>query len=240
MRKVYIVLTVLATVFAASCSKTDDKKDGKKFPPEIEPEQEYDAPIKIDGDFSDWAVIDDSKMCIATCANETAYKALKVMKVFMDEMYMFVYLKFDNSLLPDRSVVQAHAYFDADNDEATGGCNNQWEPGCIEYMCEGKIISADTIVSFDPSLSSWIGKPLVGGWEWESILSSGSGLFTGDGKVDEYEMSMLRASIADLGDVFGFGFDIQQNWSSVGILPNADVTDENPTGKANLMKVSVK
>ncbi|MBQ6198214.1 MAG: hypothetical protein IJK44_03145 [Bacteroidales bacterium] len=240
MKKIYILLTALLAIFAVSCNKDDKKPQREKENKEENQEPEYEAPIKIDGDFSDWAKIDPSKMCIAECAPDSPWKGLTVMKVFMDEMYMFVYFEFVDASIPDKSDVQCHVYFDADNDKTTGGCNNQFDPGCIEYMGEGHIFRSDAFSSFDPSLSVWTGEPLVGGWEWEEQLPSGSGLFTGAGSGNAYEMAMLRALISDLGDVFGFGMDIQQAWASVGVLPNASIDDNNLTGKTSLLTISVK
>lgn len=241
MKKIYILMMALLAVLALSCSKPDDKggKNNHQVDPE-EQEPEYDTPIKIDGDFSDWAKVDASKMCIAECATDSPWKGLKVLKVFLDELYMFVYFEFDDSSIPDKSDVQCHVYFDADNDATTGGCNNQFMPGCIEYMGEGHIFRSNAFCSFDPSLSTWTGEPLAGGWEWEELLPSGSGLFTGEGSGNAYEMAMLRSGITDLGDVFGFGMDIQQAWASVGVLPNANIDDTNATGKSALLVVSEK
>ena len=248
MKKIYILMALLAT-FAISCSKPsneptpkpDPKPDDEQPTPEPEPDQ-YVAPITVDGDFSDWDKLDASKVVVASCAENALKTGLKVLKVFVDEMYMFVYFEYDDAAIPDKSDVQGHVYFDADNNEETGGCANQWDPGCIEYMGEGHFFRNDAISSFDPSLSYWTGELHAQGWEeFEEILSSGSGLFKGDGKDGKYEMAMLLESFpatpVPLGDTFGFGMDIQQAWSSVGILPNADSNDDNPNGRSKLLTV---
>lgn len=238
-------MAVLA-VFAVSCKKENGNQNQnnnnqeQKDPENQEPEEpEYVAPITIDGDFADWAKLDPTKMSVATCAAEPKWTGLKVLKVYMDEAFMFVYFEYNDADIPDKSAVQGHVYFDADNNEATGGCSNQWEPGCIEYMGEGKFFSGDVAVSFDPSLSIWVGEPLAQGWEWESVMPSGSGLFNGKGGNGKYEMAMLREAFPELGDEFGFGMDIQQAWNSVGVLPNAELSDDNPTGKGSLLKVKL-
>ena len=241
MKKIYILMMALMAVFALSCSKPDDKggKNNHQVDPE-EQEPEYEMPIKIDGDFSDWAKIDASKMCIAECAQDSPWKGLTILKVFMDDLYMFAYFEFVDASIPDKSDVQFHVYFDADNNPETGGCNNQFNPGCIEYMGEGHLFRSDQFESFNPSISEWVGEPLAGGWEWEELIPSGSGVFTGAGSGHAYEMAMMRSAIEGLGDVFGFGMDIQQGWSSVGVLPNANIDDSNPTGKSALLVVSQK
>lgn len=242
MKKIYFLMMALAAVFVLSCNKPEDNKktDKKDNQEKQEEEPDYEPPIKIDGDFSDWQKIDASKMCIAECAPDSPWKGLTTLKVFMDEMYMFVYFEFVDASIPDKSDVQCHIYIDADNNPETGGCNNQFMPGCIEYMGEGHIFRSDAFSSFDPSLSVWVGEPLAGGWDWEELIPSGSGLFTGEGSGNAYEMAMMRSGIADLGDVFGFGMDIQQGWASVGVLPNASIDEYNTTGKAALLVVSEK
>lgn len=229
-----------------SCSKGDDgskKSDGdsKKEEQKTDPDEGgYKAPVEIDGDFSDWAAIDASKLTVATCASVPKWNGLKVMKVYLDDLYMFVYFEFDSEVLADRSVVHAHVYFNSDNDETTGGCSNQWNPGCIEYMGEGDIIQDEKFVSYDPSLSIWTGEELAEGWEWEKLFSSGSGLFSGAGSGNAYEMAMMLEMFQDLQVPFQFGMDVQQGWSSVGVLPNAEVTEDNPTGRSGLLTITKK
>ena len=41
------------------------------------------------------------------------------------------------------------------------------------------------------------------------------------------------------GRLSAIGFDVQQNWSSVGILPCVSPTDENPSGLAPKLKVKI-
>ena len=246
MKTKYILMAALAamTAFAVSCGKDNGGDtpspggDTPEGPDDPEPPV-YVAPVTVDGKYDDWAKLDESKMAIAKCSTSPKWDGLKVMKVYMDEVYMFVYFEYDDAAIPDKSDVQGHVYFDIDNDETTGGCNNQWEPGCIEYMGEGHFFRADAVTSFNPSLSQWTGEPLVAGWDWEEILPSGSGLFEGAGGDGKYEMALLRESFQELGDEFGFGLDIQQAWNSVGVLPNAELTDDNPTGKSSLLKVKV-
>lgn len=242
MKKLYILLAMLAAiaVFAVSCGEKEPQPvgpDNPDVPDNPDPEPQYVAPITIDGDFSDWAKLDASKMCIATCADSPKWSALKVLKVYMDEVYVFFYFEYDDALLPDKSDVQGHVYFDADNNETTGGCSNQWEPGCIDYMGEGHFFRNDNIAVFDPSISAWTGEPLAAGWDWEDVYISGSGIFNGNGGNGAYEMSLLRESFPELGEEFGFGMDVQQEWDSKGVLPNATLDENNLTGKSSLLKV---
>lgn len=241
MKKVLLTVLAVLAVLCVSCKKepTPTPDPGPDPGPGPEPEPTYVAPVTIDGDFADWAKLDESKMCIATCAPEHPKSALKVLKVFMDEVYVFFYFEYEDSMLPDKSDVQGHVYFDADNNEETGGCANQWDPGSIEYMGEGHFFRSDKIASFDPAISAWVGETHATGWEgnWEDIYTSGAGIFEGNGGNGKYEMSLLREAFPELGEVFGFGMDIQQSWDSKGILPNAEITDTNPNGRSTLLTV---
>ena len=232
-------------VFAISCEpKTpdnpDDPQNQNENPENVDPEPDYVAPITIDGSFDDWAAIDASKLAVAKCATNSKTLALKVLKVYMDEIYVFFYFEFDNVLLPDKSDVQCHFYFNADNDQTTGGYANQFVPGCFEYMCEGHIFRSDAFCDFDPSVNEWIGEVGATGWDWETLYPSGSGIFHGAGGGSAYEVSMMRESFTEVGDIFEFGMDIQQSWNSVGILPNADVTEDNMEGKAAPLTIKIK
>ena len=247
MKKVSVLMALLAVLAVVSCKKDNGGNNNQEQNQEQnqEPNQEenqepvYEAPITIDGNFADWAKLDASKMAVATCATNAKWEGLKVLKLYMDEAYLFVYFEYDDAAIPDKSDVQGHIYFDADNDATTGGCSNQFDPGCIEYMGEGHFFRSDAVSSFDPSISAWVGETLGAGWEWETVYPSGSGLFTGAGGNGKYEMAMLRDAFQELGDEFGFGMDIQQAWNSVGVLPNAELTDDNPTGRSSLLKVKL-
>ena len=240
MKKTLYTLFAALAVFAVSCkpNNPDEPSDGPDTPQEPE-EPEYVAPVTIDGNFDDWAKIDASKLFVADCAPDAKTKALKTLKVYMDELFVFFYFEYDSALLPDKSDVQCHFYFNADNDETTGGYANQFTVGCFEYMCEGHIYSGDAICSFDPSVNEWIGETGAAGWDWETLYPSGSGIFQGNGKDGKYEVILTRESFKELGDAFQFGMDIQQSWNSVGILPNDNVTETNTEGKAPALSVKV-
>ena len=51
---------------------------------------------------------------------------------------------------------------------------------------------------------------------------------------------MLAGVGYPVADVFSIGFDIQQNWDSVGILPNAAPDEENASGIVDSMTVTTQ
>ena len=204
---------------------------------------DYTSPITIDADFSDWAALDASK--VATCKTDAdaKYPALKVLKVYADDVYVNVYFEFDEEYITDVEYVPFHVYLDCDGSTATGGFGDQWTDAATDYCLEGAVIEAGEFCSYDPGLYGWIGEVSGTGWEWTepSILSSGSGIGNGTGAGNKYEFALLREMLmgVELADTFGIGVDIQQDWSSVGILPNTAVTDTNTNGLVDMLKVTV-
>ena len=242
-----------AAIFAAAmisfsaCNKDDNAGEGNgsnnvctecgEDPCVCEPE--YVAPITIDGDFSDWEKVDAAT---ATCTANAKYTALKTLKCYADAVYVFVYFEFVDDEIVDRSYTPFHVYLDADNSAETGGFGDQWTEPASEWNLEGAVFDADAFCSYDPGLYPWEGEVGVDGWLWgESILSSGSGIGTGAGAGNKYEFSLMREMLmgVEFADTFGIGVDIQQSWSSVGVLPCTDISDENAAGKAPLLRVNI-
>ena len=225
MKKIFALLAIAAMV-AVSCKK-DDGKD-KPVKPDDPEDPEYVAPIKIDGDFSDWAKIDESKMSIARCDPDASKTALKVAKVYADEYSLFIYFEFDADQISwekDVEHVPFHLYFNGDNSDSTGGFNDeQWAGGYFEVLFEGFLTDGDQVVSYDPGAYAWNGEVGANTWSWDvdNPLAE-SGVCTGAGKGNAYEIQMLRDMYpnGELADPFSLGIDIQQGWSTVGYLPNA-------------------
>lgn len=245
MKKIFALMAFAALVLVACNDKDNPKKPGKDKGGD---DEEYVAPIKIDGDFADWAKLDASKVATATCAANAAHPALKVVKVYADEYFVFVYFEWDKDLIehePDVEHVPFHVYINSDGDAATGGFADQFTDACMDGMFEGFIYPDGAAVgSYSPGVYKWVGEPNGSGWDdcWEDLgeiadLTAGAGI---DGK---YEMSISRDlyPVGPWADNFSIGFDIQQDWDSIGILPNAEPTDENPSDHAaSLQVVTVK
>ena len=128
MKKVFAFMAIAATILAVSCKK-NDPKPGPGPDPEDPEDPEYVMPITIDGDFSDWAKLDASKMVVAQSAEGATKEALKVVKVYADEFFVFVYFEWDKDQIsyePDVEHVPFHVYINGDNDFTTGGYADQW------------------------------------------------------------------------------------------------------------------
>ena len=194
--------------------------------------------ITIDGDFSDWDVLDPSIVSVATCDPEACWTALKTLKAFADGEAVYVYLEFVDEEIDDRSYVPVHISLNADGSAETGGGYGQYAEATCEWLLEGTIISENAFCSYDGLLFPWEGE--VGGnyWQWGDS-SHYDGFTSGAGSGNKYELMITKGLCPDIewAPIFGLGVDIQQSWESVGVLPNAACTDENTRGLAPLLQV---
>ena len=250
MKKILTFLAMTASILmvSVSCNKNndDDEDEGGG-------DSEYVAPIKVDGDFSDWAKLPAADIAEAKCDPEATKTALKVVKVYADPIYVFVYFEWDkdqisyhpNTAPADQDSngedVPFHCYINTDGDASTGGYGDQFSDACSELLFEGFIYpGGSSIGSYEPGVFKWTGDTNGTGWSWED-LGEFNGLTAGAGIEGKYEFSIARELLpSKLADNFSIGFDIQQGWSSVGILPNSHVTDDNPGGLAPSLKVTTK
>ena len=241
MKKVLLLMATAMFLFAA-CDKTPKDDPKPKPDPDPDPTPTYVAPITIDGAFADWATLDASKVAVTKCCSEPYRGALKVAKVYADENYVFIYIEFDEAAVSWNSeeYVPFHIYLNGDGDTATGGFGDQFSDACVDILLEGFLTDGVNFASYNPGAFKWTGEANGSGWNWDEVLAEGAGLCSGAGSGNAYEIQLIREMYPDgvLADNFSIGFDIQQSWSSVGILPNADVTEDNVSGKAPMLNVT--
>lgn len=238
MKKILCFLAMTASILAVSCKKVneDDEEEGGG-------ETEYVAPINIDGDFSDWAKLDASKIAEAKLDPlQDTKTALKLVKVYADAIYVFVYFEWDKSQIshePDVEHVPFHCYINTDGDAATGGYGDEFTDACTDIMFEGFIYpEGATVGSYVPGVYEWTGDTNGVGWSWGD-LGEFNNLTEGAGIEGKYEFQIARELMPKkLADTFSIGFDIQQDWESVGILPISHVTEDNPSGYAPSLQVT--
>jgi hypothetical protein len=248
MKKILSFLAMTASILmissVVSCNKNNNEEEE-----ENNGNAEYVAPIKIDGDFSDWAKLDGTKIASATCDAEAVKNALKVVKVYADAVYVFVYFEWDKDQIShqpesapgaeDNEDVPFHVYLNVDGDAKTGGYGDQFTDACTDILFEGFIYpGGSSIGSYEPGLFEWTGEPNASGWSWAD-LGEFNNLTAGAGIEGKYEFQIARELLPKkLADTFSIGFDIQQGWDSVGILPNSHVTEDNPGGLAPSLQVT--
>jgi len=235
MKKIFALLAI-ASMMAVACGKdnNDPKPDNG----------EYVKPIEIDGDFSDWAKLDAKKVAVARTLtqDETSHTALGTVMVYADKNYVFVRFSFDKDQM-SMDYVPFHMWIDSDNDDSTGGYAGNFTESSIDVMLEGTFIEGSEFVSYDPSAYQWSGEVNASGWFWDELLAGGSGLCSGAGKGNEYEIELVRDMfpLGQLPDEFRIGFDIQyvdeDDWNTVGLLPNGTPSNDNTSGLAPMLKV---
>ena len=121
----------------------------------------------------------------------------------------------------------------------------------------GPSTPAEAAVSYNPAVFKWWGEVGGNGWNWtdpenpgdetnfwgaiigEGQLPVGKSQYV-DGKIEIQILRELLGTVHPMNDSeFGIGFDIQQNWSSVGILPLGEDSEENPGGYVAKLKVKI-
>lgn len=231
MKKILSIFAIAALCVVA-CSKDDDKNNNSNNNNENNGnenggETEYVAPITIDGEFADWAALDASKLITATCDPDASKTALKVAKIYADKVAIYIYFEFDADQISweqDVEHVPFHLYVNSDNNDNTGGFNDeQWAGGSFDALFEGFLTDGNQLVSYDPGVYAWNGEDGANTWSWDvdTPLAEG-GVCSGAGKGNAYEILLLRDLYpGELSDPFTMGIDIQQGWSTVGYLPNA-------------------
>ena len=159
MKKVFALLAMAAMVSVVSCQKKPNGGGGGGNDPDDE--KEYVQPIKIDGDFSDWAKLDATKVSTATCVADAKYTALKTVKVYADELFVFVYLEWDKEQIeavPDVEHVPFHIYINGDGNAATGGYADEFSDACSDLLLEGSLFDGSAWQGYDPGAYKWLGE----------------------------------------------------------------------------------
>ena len=137
----------------------------------------------------------------------------------------------------------------ADNSASTGGDSQQFSDKDAEWLLE------TSITSYDPALFKWWGEVGADGWlwmeegehdssdNWGAIIGEGSGIGMSAGNLNAngkgaYEIQIIRDMLSgvEFADTFTIGFDIQVDWSTVGLLPNAADGELAPKLVINVVK----
>ena len=246
MKKIMTLAAMFAAVMVSfsSCEKTPDQGGNETVtcPDCGEAEEDctcndFQAAIQIDGDFADWAAVTP---LTATCNPDAKYTALTTLKVYTDEMYIHIYFEFSDDEIVDRAWVPFHVYINADNN--TEGCgDDQWiGQGGQDFLMEGAVLADDAFCSYNPGLFTYAGVDLTTvEWAWTDVLPEGSGIASGAGAGNKYELSIMKEMVPgmELASTFGLGVDIQQSWNSVGVLPNTAIADDNANGAVPMLQV---
>ena len=213
---------------------------------------EYVNPISVtDGSAADWDALPAAFVATTTHAEGASMDGLKSVKVYADQMYIFLLVEVNDDVVTDRAWTPFHVYLNTDNSATTGGFADQWVTGDVDVMLETVIFADGAGYSYNPAVFKWFGEVGGSGWLWTdpSVVAddtNGWGAIVPEGTlpignaqavngIGTVEIQLLKELIpAQWADEFTIGFDIQQEWNSCGILPNA--ADDPATAAAVLAK----
>jgi hypothetical protein len=248
----WALMGVAALMFIA-CDKKNDPKGGGGD----DDEDEYVQKIFVnDNTLDDWKDVPQDKIVSVACPEDAALLGLKSAKIYADEMYIFIQIVPDAETIADRSWVPFHVYLNTDNSDATGGYSDEFTDPNADILLEGAIYADGEPCSYGPGVFKWWGPAGETGWDywtdpevehsaddnWGAIVAEGELVGTMSQNVNGvFEIQIMRELVpATWSEAeFGIGFDIQQNWSSVGVLPLVSPTDANPNGYAHKIQVKI-
>ena len=188
--------------------------------------------------------------CTLQAADTWAYPEIKSFKVYADELFVYCAVEFNKDVLePDpanESGSHFALYINGDNDENTGGYAGQWlfndDKYCIDVLVMGAYFYGEEgwINNLECEVYTWSGEANTDGWSWEP--SDVSGFAEGYCSPNGMEFCLTRDLYpgSKFADEFTIGAQLQTNgWDATGALPNGEPSDDNPSGKAPLLKVTV-
>lgn len=243
MKKILALLAfAAAAAFAVSCEDPNNPDD-----PSGGGGKEYKAPIEIDGDFSDWAKLDASKVQEFKCANNTSKKDLKLAKVYADKYFVFIYVEFDYSAY-DGEVSDSHfdIIINGDNDTSTGGYEGPFDQGetpCIDLLIQGDVIAEGALAdTYEPFVGTFAGEVNDPGWGWTECEDLNvTNFISGKGSKKAWEFRITRElyPAGKLAKNFTMGIFASVNgWNATGALPNTEITETNLDGRAPLALIN--
>lgn len=252
MKTFKFALMCAAALAMVACGEKNPVDDPNNGDPD---DQEYVQIVKVDDStLADWDNVPAAYLATTTHVEGASMDGLKSVKVYADQMYIFLLVEVNDDVVTDRAWTPFHVYLNTDNSATTGGFADQWVTGDVDVMLETAIF-ADGAAQYNPAVFKWWGEVGATGWSWtdpevEATAENGWGALVPEGSspigaaqmVDgKVEIQLLRELIPGTwaADKFTVGFDIQQSWSSVGILPNAADAEDGSEVLAEKLEVTI-
>ena len=259
MKKVFVLMAMAALVLV-SCEK--DNKGGKNHNNGGD-DEEYVAPIKIDGDVADWAKLDATKVAVAKNLH-TEWTAVKEIRCYADEFYAFYYIEFDAAQAKEL-VASANGQkensegqmedielpirvnLNTDGEFASGYLNYSLDG--YDFILEGGIAKGGQWQTFNPNMYQ-----RIDGWVNLSTSEEG-GICEGAGKDNHYELAISLSAFnakasgstvpMPIGKTFQTGIRFYTaDWGELSNMPNTAPNPDSEVkgeqkGWGHLMNVTV-
>ena len=248
----WAIMFAAVLVFAACGGK---KPEPTPVDPDPEPEPYAQKIFVNDNSIADWANVPAEFVVEAKCPADAALLGLKSVKVYADEMYIFALVEPNMDDVTDLEWVPFHVYLNTDNSDATGGYGDEFTDANADICLEGAVFAEGAACSYAPGVFKWWGEVGASGWEWtdpsvEHTADDKWGAIVGEGELagtasqfvdGKIEIQIMRELVPATWseEAFGIGFDIQQNWSSVGVLPLVSPTDDNANGYTKKLQIKI-
>jgi len=247
MKKVLYFLAMTATVLAVSCNpKKDDPNKGGKD----DPQEETGLAIKIDGNFEDWAALKPEEVSIAKNNPNSPWAAVSEIRCCADADFVYYYIKFNKEELKEQmengESLPIRLNINTDGEFTSGYASYSLD--AYDFIVEGALADgAGKWTDYTGTLHfrTWLEDKGQDGWK--ELIPSTSGLVSGKGNGNEYEIMFIRELFNNavpaehkMGDVFYTGIRFYGNggWGELSNLPNASADEGEGNGWGHLMKVT--
>ncbi len=188
--------------------------------------------IAIDGNLSDWDVVDSSNGYVSDAPEGAYYTTAKRLKATGDENYIFLYIEYDNTgTIPNTLDIfmDSDLQFDANGAPANGLGSGNFANDGTDVLIQGSIVDEAGLPGWNfADIFLYSGAPLSGEWAWTSLGLAGSGATANSVPVDlgngrsAFECAIMRAAIPNMGKEVEIGIVLEANWTTVGVLPTGD------------------
>lgn len=252
MKKFQLALMCFAALAFVACDQNKPDKPGNEGDGD---EDTFVSKIDVtDNSLADWDALPAQYVFTTECAPKSSMNGLKSVKVYADEQYLNLLVEWNPEVVTDLAWPTFHVYINADNDAKTGGYGDEFADPDAEVLLESVFMTTEGSHPYNPAVFKWWGEVGESGWLWtDPSTEHGAedfwGALVGEGQLPignselvggKCEIQLLRELIPmPFANEFTIGFDIQQNWTSCGILPNADDDELGAVVYANKMRVQI-
>lgn len=201
-----------------------------------------------DRSVADWDTLDQTKIAEVSITDQPLWPAIKQLKVYADEVYINYMLLIDPALYVNHTPTDVmHIYMDIDNTNTTGGFFDSFADAGADMMFEGPLFDDfENPIAYAPQAHKWVGpvggnpEDRTGDWMvvWEDAGSiRGESQFVGDSIIEgRIIRDLIPGKFNENG--FGIGFDLQQNWENIGLLPQLNTPNGINVGRTNMLYVA--